>query len=96
MSMNEECITNREENNMARISARLIGKQIGKNAHEVNLMLEKIGFITKGKYVTKTGLPTWDITALGKLHGELSNHPYSHGHIWDQEVSAILKKTFKL
>lgn len=32
-----------------RISARLIGREIGKNPHEVNLMLEQIGFIKLGR-----------------------------------------------
>ena len=81
---------------MARISARLIGNEIGKNAHEVNLMLEKLGFITKSKFTTMKGSPVWDITELGKLHGELSKHPYSNGHIWDEGVIDILKKVFKL
>lgn len=81
---------------MARISARLIGKEIGKNAREVNLMLEQIGFIKKGRGVTKQGSPTWDITELGRLHGEKSNHPYSTGHIWDREVIDILKAAYKL
>ena len=30
---------------MGRISARLIGRELGKNAHEVYLLLEQIGFI---------------------------------------------------
>lgn len=80
---------------MARISARLIGEKLGKSAHEVNLMLEKMGFIVKSKYTTMSGSPTWDITELGKLHGELSHHPYSNGHIWDSEVIDLLKKVFK-
>ena len=42
----------KDGNKMPRISARLIGKQVGKNAHEVYLMLEKIGFIKKGNAVT--------------------------------------------
>lgn len=81
---------------MARKSARLIGKEIGKNAHETNLLLERLGFIVKSKFVTMSGSPTWDITELGKLHGELSHHPHSSGHIWDPEVADILKKVFKL
>ena len=81
---------------MARISARLIGNQLGKNAHEVNLMLEKLGFIAKSKFVTLKGSPTWDITDLGKLHGEPSHHPYSDGYIWDPEVADIIRKVFKL
>lgn len=81
---------------MARISARLIGQQIGKSAHEVNLMLEQIGFIAKSNYVTKNGSPLWAITELGKLHGGQSNNPYSNGHIWDQDVIEILKKVFNL
>ncbi len=81
---------------MARISARLIGQEIGKNAREVNKMLEQIGFITKSKYVTMKGSPFWEITELGKLHGELSNNPYSYGHIWDKEVVDILRKHFNL
>ena len=79
-----------------RISARLIGLEIGKNAHEVNLMLEQIGFIKPGRGVTMKGSPTWDITDLGKLHGERSNHPYRLGYIWDREVIDILKSAFKL
>lgn len=79
-----------------RISARLIGLEIGKNAHEVNLMLERIGFIKLSKAVTIKGSPTWDITDLGRLHGERSNHPYSSGYIWDREVIDILKEAFKL
>ncbi len=81
---------------MARISARLIGKQLGKSAHEINLLLEKIGFLKKSNLVTLKGSPTWDITDLGKLHGELSKHPYSNGHIWDSNVIDILKEIFKL
>lgn len=81
---------------MARISARLIGNELGKNAHEVNLMLEKIGFIKKSKYVTMTGSPTWDITELGKQYGEDSHHPYSHGFIWDHEVVDILRNEFNI
>ena len=79
-----------------RISARLIGKEIGKTAHEVNLMLEQIGFIKKGRGVTIKGSPTWDITDLGRLHGGKSNHPYSVGHIWDREVIDILRAVFRL
>ena len=79
-----------------RISARLIGLEIGKTAHEVNLMLEQIGFIKKGRGVTIKGSPTWDITDLGRLHGRKSNHPYSTGHIWDREVIGILRAAFKL
>ena len=77
---------------MARVSARLLGKIINKNAHEVNLLLEKKGFIKKSKYVTMSGSPLWDITELGRLHGENSRHPYSSGYIWDKEVAEILKK----
>ena len=81
---------------MARKSARLLGQKIGKNAHEVNLMLEQMGFISKSRYVTRSGSPTWDITELGKLHGEESKHPYSSGFIWDDDVADIIKKIFKL
>ena len=81
---------------MARKSARLIGYEIGKNAHEVNLLLEKLGFIVKSSAVTMSGSPTWDLTELGKLHGERSHHPYSWGFIWDDDVAEILKAVFKL
>ncbi len=81
---------------MGRISARLIGRELGKNAHEVYLLLEQIGFIKKGRGKTMSGSPTWDITDLGRLHGEESNNPYSAGYIWDSEVVDILKKAFKL
>ncbi len=79
---------------MARKSARLIGNQIGKSAKEVNLMLEKIGFIKKGAAVTMQGNPTWELTELGKKHGEPSGHQYSYGFVWDDEVVSILKQFF--
>ena len=79
---------------MARVSARLLGKELGKTAHEVNLMLEKIGFIIN--IAKKPQSPIWKLTELGKLHGEPSHHPYSAGHIWDLEVAKILKNTFKI
>ena len=81
---------------MARISARLIGQQLGKNAREVNKMLEKIGFIVQDGVLYPSGSPNWQITDTGRLHGELSHNPYSNGHIWDQEVVDLLKKVFKL
>ena len=81
---------------MARISASLIGKEIGKNAREVNRMLEQIGFIKKGRGVTLKGSPTWDITELGRKYGQSSGHPYSSGYIWDRAVIGILKRKFKL
>ena len=81
---------------MSRISARLIGQKLGKSAREVNIMLEKIGFIVKSKCTTKNGSPIWDITDLGKLHGELSHNPYSNGHIWDSEVAELLKRLFQI
>jgi hypothetical protein len=81
---------------MARISARLIGKELGKSAQEVNRLLEKLNFIVRSPLVTKSGSPTWDLTDIGKLHGELSKNPYSHGFIWDKEVVEIIKKTLKL
>ena len=82
---------------MARKSARLIGKLIGKNAHEINTLLEEIGFIKKDSdYVSKTGAKLWRITDLGKKHGDYSAHPYSNGFVWDDEVAEILKKVFKL
>ena len=81
---------------MARKSARLIGQQIGKNAREVNKMLEQIGFLKEGKGVALPGSKTWDLTELGKKHGDVSGHQYSHGHVWDDDVADILKKAFKL
>ena len=79
---------------MARVSARLLGKELGKNAHEVNLMLKKIGFLRNT--AKKSQAPVWKLTRLGKLHGEQSHHPYSAGHIWDPDVADILKKAFKI
>lgn len=81
---------------MSRISARLIGEKIGKNAHEVNLLLEQMGFIKKSPNVTIKGSPTWDITELGRLHGQESNHPFSSGYIWDEGVADIIRAVFKL
>lgn len=77
---------------MARISARLLGQSLGKNAHEVNLLLEMIGYITRGRAVTMSGSPTWDITEEGKKHGEVSSNPHSAGYIWDPEVADELEK----
>ena len=98
MKMISEMLRNsvKGESAMARISARLIGHHFCKNAHEVNLMLEEIGFLQRGKGVTLKGSPTWDITELGKLHGSPSQHPYSSGYVWDQDVIDILKAAFKL
>ena len=81
---------------MSRISARLIGREIGKNAKEVYLLLEKLGFIKKGSGRTMNGSPVWELTDLGRQHGEDSHNPYSLGFIWDSEVVDILKKVFKL
>ena len=81
---------------MGRISARLIGRALGKNAHEVYLLLEQIGFIKKGSGRTMNGSPIWEITDLGRMHGEESHNSYSLGFIWDSEVVDILKKAFKL
>ena len=81
---------------MSRISARLIGQQIGRTAHEVNLMLEQIGFIKKSNLITLKGSQTWDITDLGRLHGGASRNPYSSGYIWDKEVVDILISVFHL
>ena len=77
---------------MARISARLIGELIGKSAREVNKLLEVIGYIKKGRAVTMSGSPTWDITEKGKEYGEVSANPHSTGYIWDPEVADELKK----
>lgn len=81
---------------MARISASPIGKEIGKNAREVNRMLEQIGFIKKGRGVTLKGSPTWDITELGRKYGQSSGHSHSSGYIWDKEVINILRGKFNL
>ena len=51
---------------MSRKSARLLGYELGMNAHEVNLALEELGYIEKSGYVTLKGTPTWDITEEGK------------------------------
>ncbi len=59
-------------------------------------MLEGIGYIEKSKYVTLQGSPIWEITETGKLHGEPSHHPYSHGYIWDDDVADILKDSYNL
>ena len=40
-----------------RISARLIGKEIGKTAHEVNLMLEQIGVMPPPDDYVDRGFP---------------------------------------
>lgn len=76
---------------MSRKSARLLGYELGMNAHEVNLALEELGYIEKSGYVTLKGTPTWDITEEGKLHGEPSHHPYSSGAIWDDDVIDDIK-----
>ncbi len=55
-----------------------------------------MGFIKLGSGTTFEGTRIWEITDLGKLHGECSHHPYSLGFIWDEEVTDILKKAFKL
>ena len=81
---------------MSRISARLIGQEIGMSAHKVNLLLEALGFIKKSSLVTLSGSSTWDITDLGRLHGEQSHNPHSFGFIWDEDVADILKAVFKL
>ena len=81
---------------MRRMSARVIGQQLGKNAREVNKMLEAIGFIVQDGILYPSGSPSWALTDVGRLHGEQSHNPRSNGHIWDQEVVEILKKTFKL
>lgn len=81
---------------MARKSARLLGQRMGKSPQEVNLMLEKIGFIKKGNAVSMQGKPTWELTELGKKHGEPSGHQYSYGFVWDDEVVSILKQIFKI
>ena len=81
---------------MSRISARIIGRKLGKSAHEVNLLLEKAGFITKSNLVSyPSGSPTWDITSLGEMHGEPSNNSYSTGYIWDEDVTEILRDLIK-
>ncbi len=77
---------------MSRKSARILGQFLGKNAHQVNELLEILGYIKKSMYVTRSGSPTWDLTEEGKKHGELSKNPYSHGAIWDDEVIDDIKK----
>lgn len=74
-----------------RVSARLLGQTLGKTAHEVILLLVKKGYLTKGRAVTMSGSPTWDITEEGKKHGEVSANPYSAGYIWDPEVADELE-----
>ena len=77
---------------MARKSARILGYSLNLNPHEVNLKLEELGYIKKSRYVTQRGAPVWDITEEGKLHGEPSHHPYSHGYIWDDDVIDEIRK----
>lgn len=77
---------------MSRISARLIGEIVGKSAREVNKLLEAIGYLKKGRAVTMSGSPTWDITDEGREHGEVSSNPHSTGYIWDPDVADELKK----
>ena len=76
---------------MSRKSARILGQSLGLTAKEVNLELESLGYIEKSHYVTMTGSPTWDLTKKGKQFGEDSNHPYSNGAIWDDEVIDHIK-----
>ena len=76
---------------MGRISARLIGHELGLSAHRVNLLLEKCGLIAKSNCVTQRGYSLWDLTEQGKKFGEASKKPYSFGHIWDPEVIEMLK-----
>lgn len=75
-----------------RVSARLLGQVLGKSAREVNKLLEIIGYIKRGRAVTMSGSPTWDITEEGKKHGEISANPYSTGYIWDPEVADELEE----
>ncbi len=81
---------------MDKLSATKIGDILGLSAREVNKYLEKIGFIKESNLVTLKGSKTWDITDVGKIHGEMSPHPYSNGYVWNPVVVDILKKTFKL
>jgi len=71
---------------MARKSARLLGKEIGLNAIQFNKELERIGYIEKDGLIDANGTPTWRLTEDGHCYGEPSKHPYSSGHIWDDEV----------
>ena len=50
-------ITERRTVMERRISARLIGKEIGKTAHEVNLMLEQIGVMPPPDDYVDRGFP---------------------------------------
>lgn len=72
---------------MARISARLLGQTFNLSARKVNKLLEQLGYLKRGRAVTLSGSPTWDITEEGRKHGELSANPHSTGYIWDPEVA---------
>lgn len=80
---------------MARKSARLIGKDLGGfSSRKVNQMLFHAGFI---KNISPEGhTPRWELTDLGKLHGEKSKNRDFDIPIWDDDVADILKKLFRL
>lgn len=81
---------------MARVSANMIGLQMGKNAKEVNQMLEEMGYIEKSGEASADGSPAWTITELGKKHGGSAHDRYSNEFIWDLDVSELIKKHFNL
>lgn len=59
-------------------------------------MLEEIGFIKRSNLVTMQGRPTWDLTELGKMHGEPSHNPNYYFFVWDENVIDILALTFNI
>lgn len=79
---------------MARKSARILGQDLGLNAHQVNLALEHLGLIVKSRYVTHEGYSLWDLTEEGKKYGQPSKNPYASGHIWDDIVADMIREMF--
>lgn len=75
---------------MARVSSRLIGKEIGRSGQEVDLLLEEIGFLSRKGSQRIPEDAKWEITELGRQHGKPSRYPFSSGCVWDPEVAVLL------
>lgn len=72
---------------MERKSARFIGRDIGKTAEEVYLVLADMG------YVEKDPIWGWDFTEEGRKHGRSSNSNYPVPS-WDEDVVIEIRKRF--
>ena len=76
---------------MPKVSAGIIGKELGLKTEEVNDLLIKIGLLRKCENATQVDSKKFELTAVGKRYGEWSDY-FGQIIIWDWEVVAILKE----